>query len=122
MKEATPFDISEYLDSDEKIAAYLSSVMEDNDTALLIAAIGHVARAKGMAQIAKESGLGRESLYKSFAENSQPKFDTVMRVLRALGISLNFSAVPNGSEDPIPNGPTRPAKPVKRRSAPKAIA
>jgi len=95
MKEATPFDVSEYLDSDEKIAAYLSAILEDNDTNLLITAIGHVARAKGMAQIAKESGLGRESLYKSFVENSQPKFDTVLRVLRAMGIALNFSPTEN---------------------------
>ena len=91
MKEATPFNISDYLDTDEKIIAYLSAVIEEGDVNLIIRAIGQVAKAKGMATVAKESGLGRESLYKSFAEKSHPKFDTIFRVLDAIGINLNVS-------------------------------
>lgn len=90
MKTATPFDISEYLDTEEKISAYLTAILEDNDMDLLIQAIGHVAKARGMTNIAKETGLGRESLYKSFAGTSQPKFDTVVKVLNAMNISVHF--------------------------------
>jgi probable addiction module antidote protein len=90
-KQATPFDVSEYLDSEEMIAAYLSSVIEDNDWDLLIQAIGHVAKARGMSKIAEDSGLGRESLYKSFSPNSQPRFETVMKVLGAMHIKIQLS-------------------------------
>jgi probable addiction module antidote protein len=87
----TDFDISEYLDSEEMIAAYLSSIIEDNDWDLLIQAIGHVAKARGMSKIAEESGLGRESLYKSFSQNSQPRFETVMKVLSAMHIKIQLA-------------------------------
>ena len=112
MKTLTPFDVSEYLDSDEKISAYLSAVLEDNDIGLLIQAIGHVAKAKGMAVIAKESGLGRESLYKSFCENAQPRFDTVIRVLHAMNIDFKFES------KTIASKPSRISKP--RVTKPKA--
>jgi len=110
MKAPTPFDVSEYLDSDEKISAYLSAVLEDNDIGLLIQAIGHVAKAKGMAVIAKESGLGRESLYKSFCENAQPRFDTVIRVLHAMNIDLRFESKTIASK-PTRTSKVRAAKP-----------
>ena len=87
-----PFDITEYLDSDEAIAEYLNQVLEDGDTDELIAAIGHVAKAKGMSQIAQASGLGRESLYKAFSKGSKPRFDTVMKVMSAIGVKLHASA------------------------------
>jgi probable addiction module antidote protein len=90
-KQATTFDISEYLDSEEMIAAYLSSVIEDNDWDLLVQAIGHVAKARGMSKIAHDSGLGRESLYKSFSANAQPRFETVMKVLGAMHIKINLT-------------------------------
>jgi probable addiction module antidote protein len=64
----SPFDMSQYLDSEETIAEYLTQVLEDGDTDELIHAIGHIAKARGMSQIAQESGLGRESLYKTFAQ------------------------------------------------------
>jgi probable addiction module antidote protein len=99
-KQATTFDISEYLDSEEMIAAYLSSVIEDNDWDLLVQAIGHVAKARGMSKIAQDSGLGRESLYKSFSANSQPRFETVMKVLGAMHIKIHLT----------------PEQPEKRRS------
>ena len=87
-----PFDITEYLDSDEAIAEYLNQVLEEGDTDELVAAIGHVAKAKGMSQIAQASGLGRESLYKVFSKGSKPRFDTVMKVMSAIGVKLHASA------------------------------
>jgi probable addiction module antidote protein len=91
MKTAATLDISELLDNEEKISAYLTSVMEDNDLGLLLQAIGHVAKARGMAKIAADTGLGRESLYKTLSASSQPKFDTVVRVLNAMNISIQFA-------------------------------
>jgi len=93
-KEAKLFDISEYLDSEEMIAAYLTSIIEENDWNLLIQAIGHVAKARGMSRIAEDSGLGRESLYKSFSQNAQPRFETVMKVLGALNIKIQLAPEP----------------------------
>ena len=105
MTEITNFDVSEYLDTDEKIADYLTSIIEDNDWDLLLRAIGHIAKAKGMTQIAKTTGLGRESLYKAFNSTTQPKFDTVMRVLAALNISLQLH--PNANAPEKSNATTR---------------
>lgn len=82
------FDMSEMLDSDEAIAEYLSQVMADGDADELVAALGHIARDRGMAQIARDAGLGRESLYKALAPGAKPRFDTVLRVVRALGVRL----------------------------------
>ena len=84
-----PFDVTEYLDSDEAIAEYLSQVLEDGDNEEFIRAIGYVAKARGMAQIAKDTGLGRESLYKAFRPNAKPRFETVMRVMHALKLQLS---------------------------------
>ena len=86
------FDITEYLDSEEAIAEYLNQILEDGDTDELIAAIGNVAKAKGMTQIANAAGLGRESLYKAFSKGSKPRFDTVMKVMSAIGVKLHASA------------------------------
>ena len=83
------FDMADHLDSEEAIAEYLSQVLADGDTDELIHAIGHIAKARGMSQIAKDSGLGRESLYKAFAPGAKPRFDTVMKVIRALGVDLH---------------------------------
>lgn len=82
------FDIADYLQSKEAIAEYLSLVLQDGDTDELLRAIGHVARAKGMANIAKATGLGRESLYKALVPGAKPRFETIMAVLRALDIEL----------------------------------
>jgi len=87
-----PWDITRYLDSDEAIAAYLDAVLEEDDPALLAAALGDVARAKGMTQIARETGLGRESLYKALSDRGNPEFGTVQKVMRALGLKLHVSA------------------------------
>ena len=93
IKNVTALDISEYLDNEEVIAEYLSLVLEENNPALLLRAIGHIAKARGMAKIAAESGLGRESLYKALNENAQPRFETVMKVLGAMNIKMNFAPV-----------------------------
>jgi len=90
-KNLREFDIANYLDNKEITAEYLTQVLKDGDLDELLSAIGDVARAKGMTQIAKETGLGRESLYKSFASGSKPKFDTVVKVLDSLGIKLEAS-------------------------------
>ncbi len=82
------FDIAKYLDSNEVIAEYLSQILEDGDLDELLLAIGDIARAKGMTQIAKDTGLGRESLYKSFAIGARPRFDTVLKVLNSFGVRL----------------------------------
>ena len=87
-KKLIKFDAAAYLDTEETIAEYLSAVMEKNDLDLLLAAVGDVAKARGMATIARDSGLGRESLYKAFAPGAKPRFNTVMKVLQALGLKL----------------------------------
>ena len=86
------FDISQYLDSKEMIAEYLSQVLEDGDMDELLTAIGHIAKVKGMSQVSKDTGLGRESLYKAFSKGSKPKFDTVLKVLNSLDIKLKAVA------------------------------
>jgi probable addiction module antidote protein len=91
-RKLVAFDAARYLDNDEAIAEYMTAVLEENDTDLLILALADVARAKGMAQVAKDAGLGRESLYKALAPGAKPRFDTVMRVARALGVK--FTAHP----------------------------
>jgi probable addiction module antidote protein len=83
-----PFDIVSELDSDEVIAEYLAQVFSDGDADEIIRALGYVAKARGMAMVAKESGLGRESLYKALTPGAQPRFDTVLRVCRAIGMPL----------------------------------
>jgi probable addiction module antidote protein len=83
-----PFDAARYLTDDEAIAEYMAAVLDTDDSDLLLLALGDVARARGMAQVAKDSGLGRESLYKALAPGAKPRFETVMKVARALGVKL----------------------------------
>lgn len=94
----TRFDASEYLNSDEMIAAYLNAALEENDVSVLLAAIADVAKAKGMTQVAAAAGLGRESLYKALTPDAQPRFSTVMKVMHALGVKL--TTVPEHSVQP----------------------
>lgn len=86
------FDITRYLESEEAMAEYLSQVLEDGDNNELIRALGHIAKDKGMAIVAKESGLGRESLYKALSEGSQPRFETITKVINALGLKISVHA------------------------------
>ena len=83
-----PFDPADYLDNDEVIAEYLSAAVEDPDPNVFLAALGDVAKARGMAQIAKDAGLGRESLYKALSTGAHPRYETVNAVLRALGVKF----------------------------------
>ena len=86
------FDAARYLGDDAAIAEYVTAILEANDPDLLLLALGDVARAKGMAQVAKDAGLGRESLYKALAPGAKPRFETVLKVARALGVK--FTAKP----------------------------
>ncbi len=79
------FDITDYLDSKEMIAEYLNTVLEEGNESDIIVAIGHVAKAIGMTRIAEETGLSRPSLYKALSEGSKPQFETILKVLRAIG-------------------------------------
>jgi probable addiction module antidote protein len=89
------FDITEMMQDDQSIAEYLTLVMEDGDPALLAATLGDIARARGMTQIAKDAGIGREALYKALRPDASPRFDTVARVCKALGVKLVAQPVVN---------------------------
>ncbi len=89
-KEVTKFDIAEYLDDDVMILEYLNSVLEDGNAEDIKTALGHVAKARGMSKIAEETGLSRPSLYKALSHGSKPQFDTILKVLRAVGGTLNI--------------------------------
>ena len=86
--KTAPFDSAKYLTDNEAVAAYLSDMMEDGDASVLATALGNIARARGMAQIAQDAGIGREALYKALRPGAQPRFDTISRVCSALGVRL----------------------------------
>lgn len=93
MPKIKPFDASEYLDDDEVVAEYLTAALEDPNPEVFLAAVGHVAKARGMSSIAETTGLGRESLYKALAPGAKPRYDTVLKVLGSLGVRISVSAV-----------------------------
>lgn len=84
-----PWDPAEHLESQADMAAYLEAALEEGDPALVAAALGDIARAKGMSQLARDTGLGRESLYKALSPTGNPEFATVMKVVAALGLKLH---------------------------------
>ena len=88
--KVSEWDVSEYLESEEDIAAYLNAVLDEGDPVLLQAALGDVAKARGMTGIAREVGVGRESLYKSLSSAGNPSFQTIAKVARALGLKMTF--------------------------------
>ena len=88
MPRTTRFDAAEYLDSEERQVAYITAALETGDADFVRDALGLVARARGMGEVAKTAGLNRESLYKALGETGNPEFTTVMRVVRALGLKL----------------------------------
>jgi probable addiction module antidote protein len=88
MLKTTRFEAADYLDSEERQAAYITAALETGDAAFVRDALGIVARARGMGQVAKTADLNRESLYKALGETGNPEFSTVMRVMRALGLTL----------------------------------
>lgn len=95
-KNLRAFDAADYLDSDTVVAEYLNAALEDENPDVLLQAIADVAKARGMTRLAQETGLGRESLYKALAPGAKPRYDTVLRLMRALGVALHTSPVPAG--------------------------
>lgn len=90
MTDFSTFDVAEYLDNEEVIAEYLTAASEDENPDVFLAALADVAKARGMASVARDAGLGRESLYKALAPGAHPRQETVRRVVRALGFSMAF--------------------------------
>jgi len=89
--EASKFDIADYLDSNEMIAEYLNAVLEEGDNSDVITAIGHIAKAIGMTKIAEKTGLSRPSLYKALSDGAKPQFETIMKVLKAIGGEIRIN-------------------------------
>lgn len=91
MKTLSKFDAADYLDNEETIAEYLTAALEDENPDVFLAAISDVAKARGMAAIAKSTGLGRESLYKALAPGAKPRYDTIIKVLHGLGVRITVT-------------------------------
>ena len=91
MPETRPYDSAEYLGTDEAIAEYLAAALEDPNPQVFLAALGDVAKARGMTQIAKDSGLGRESLYKALSPGSKLRYETVRKVMDGLGVKFTVA-------------------------------
>lgn len=83
------FDVAEFLGDEETIAEYLNMALEDPNPEMLLLAVRNIARARGMTQLARDTGLGRESLYKALSEGAKPRYDTILKVVRALGVKLH---------------------------------
>ncbi len=88
----TPFDAAQYLTDDAAVAEYLTAILETGDADLLLLALADAARARGMTQVAKDACLGRESPYKALAPGAKPRYDTIMKVMRALGVQVTAKA------------------------------
>lgn len=91
--KTSKFELADYLDSKEIIAEYLNSVLEEGDSADVINAIGHIAKAIGMTKIAEETGMSRTSLYKALSDGAKPQFGTIMKVLKAIGGQIQVNPV-----------------------------
>jgi len=91
--EIPDFDFARHLDSEERIAAYLDSILQDDDVDLLIASLGDIARARGMAYVAEKTNISREALYRALKKNKKPRFETVSKVCAALGLRLAVQRV-----------------------------
>ncbi|PRY89543.1 addiction module antidote protein [Mongoliibacter ruber] len=91
--ETSKFDIADYLDSKEMIAEYLNSVLEEGDNDDVVVALGHIAKAIGMSKIAEETGMSRPSLYKALSAGSKPQFETIIKVLKAVGGQLRINPI-----------------------------
>lgn len=94
-----PWDPAEHLTTQEEVVAYLEAALEDGDSQLIAAVLGDIARSKGMTDLARRTGLGRESLYKALSPNGNPEFATVLKVVRALGIRLHASDALSAASD-----------------------
>ena len=89
IKTTKKWDVVDFLKTEEDMAAYLEAALEENDPTLVAAALGDIARAKGMTHIAKRAGLGRESLYKALSLDGNPEFSTILKIVSALGLKLH---------------------------------
>ena len=89
--KVAPFDASEYLDDEEVIAEYLTAALEDPNPEVFLIAVANVAKARGIAKVAQDSGLGRESLYKALAPGAKPRYETVRKLMDALGVKLTVT-------------------------------
>lgn len=87
--QTRPWDATEHLATEDDIAAYLDAALEDGDPSLIVAVLGDIARARGMTQIARDAGLGRESLYKALSPTGNPEFATILKVVHALGMQFH---------------------------------
>ena len=90
--QTRPWDAADYLESPDDMAAYLEAALDDGDVGLVAAALGDIARARGMTEISRRAGLGRESLYKALSPGGNPELSTVLKVVRALGLRLHATA------------------------------
>lgn len=93
MTKYAPFDAADYLDDEETIAEYITAALEDSNPDVFLTAVRDVARVRGMAQLAKDAGLGRESLYKALTPGAKPRYDTMLKLLHALGVKLSASPI-----------------------------
>lgn len=93
MTNMAPFDAADYLDNEEAIAEYITAALEDPNPDVFLTAVRDVARARGMTQLAKDAGVGRESLYKALSPGAKPRYDTMLKLLHALGVKLSASPV-----------------------------
>ena len=94
-KKIAAFDAADYLDNEEVIAEYLNAALEDENPDVFLRAIANVAKARGMSKLAADSGLGRESLYKALAPGAKPRYDTVLKLIKALGLELHAAPLAN---------------------------
>ena len=117
--ETTKWDVADFLDSPEAIAAYLNAAMEDGDPVLINAALGDVARARGMTRMARDTGLAREALYRALRPEGRPEFTTVVKVIKALGLRLSTNA-PSAESKKVRRKPTG-ASPANRNAGGKGV-
>lgn len=100
MKNLSAFDASDYLEDDAVVAEYLNAALEDENPDVFLQAVADVAKARGMSKLARDTGLGRESLYKALAPGAKPRYETIIKLVRALGIELHTTPFPRGNPDP----------------------
>jgi probable addiction module antidote protein len=100
MKNLSAFDASDYLEDDTVVAEYLNAALEDENPDVFLQALADVAKARGMSKLARDTGLGRESLYKALAPGAKPRYETIIKLVRALGVELHTTPFARGNPDP----------------------
>ena len=109
--QTRPWDPAEHFETEQDMAAYLNVALEEGSLSLIMATLGDIARARRMAIVAEETGLGRESLYKSLSADGNPEFATVLKVVRALGLRLRATAAPGATSERDARSPALPQEP-----------